>query len=81
MLKAILKLFSVDKLKSQNIEKLRQVILESYKESRILKENIDVMWYMQCEKALETLRKYPEREALELQVDFKYPELMLITSL
>lgn len=75
------KLFNADKLTNKDIEKSRSLMLTKFKESKILRDSINVMWHMQCEKTLETLRKYPERKALEEQVDFKHPELMLITSL
>lgn len=76
-----LKLFNVDKLTPQVIEESRDIMLVSYKESKILKDSIDIMWHTQCERSLEILRKYPDRDELELQVDFKQPEFTLITSL
>lgn len=76
-----LKLFNADKLTNEQIEKSRSLMLTNFKESKVLKDCISMMWHMQCEKAVETLRKYPDRKALEEQVDFKYPELMMITSL
>lgn len=80
-LRVKLKLFNVDKLTDEDIEEARNQLLTHFIKSKILQESIIVMWQVQAEECFKLIRKYPEREALAEQVDFKHPELTLITTL